>query len=348
VTIYYLCPDYDVPSGGIRKIYQHVDVLNGAGHPAFVLHEVPSFRCSWFENDTPIKYWVRGWPKKPLRGLRSRGPHRWRPRGGEVHLTSPPVIDLDAGDFIVIPEIYGPTLAGIAPSIAKVILNQGAYNTFRSYPLHGVNDRTSPYLHPEVRAAIVVSQDSERYLRAVFPSLKLFKVRNSIDPRLFVFQKEKKRQICYLTQKNRADVVQVLQILSLWGVLDKFPALAIDNYTERETALLFRESLVYLSFGHPEGFGLPSAEAMRCGCLVVGYHGFGGREFLRPEFASPIEAGEIIAFSRAVENVLAEFERDPASLAQRAKRGSEFIAEKYSPERERDELLGAWDAIRAI
>ena len=36
--------------------------------------------------------------------------------------------------------------------------------------------------------------------------------------------------------------------------------------------------LIFLSFGHPEGFGLPVAEALASQCAVVGYDGIGGRE----------------------------------------------------------------------
>ena len=35
--------------------------------------------------------------------------------------------------------------------------------------------------------------------------------------------------------------------------------------------LLFSFSILFLSFGYPEGFGLPVAEAMSCGCAVIGY-----------------------------------------------------------------------------
>ena len=49
-----------------------------------------------------------------------------------------------------------------------------------------------------------------------------------------------------------------------------------------EVALALQEALLFLSCGHPEGFGLPLAEAIACGCLVVGYHGLAGRDFATP------------------------------------------------------------------
>ena len=34
-TVYYLCPDHAPPSGGVRAIYRHVDLLNEAGVQRF-------------------------------------------------------------------------------------------------------------------------------------------------------------------------------------------------------------------------------------------------------------------------------------------------------------------------
>ena len=52
--VFVLCPDYDAPSGGVRRLYRHVDVLRRKGTRAWVLHRKPGFRCSWFANDTPV------------------------------------------------------------------------------------------------------------------------------------------------------------------------------------------------------------------------------------------------------------------------------------------------------
>ena len=53
-TVYYLTPDFDEPSGGVRVMYRHVDALNAAGMPAAVLHSTRRFQCTWFEHNTRV------------------------------------------------------------------------------------------------------------------------------------------------------------------------------------------------------------------------------------------------------------------------------------------------------
>ena len=101
--IYLYCPDDNAPNGGIRKIYNHADVLNRNGFEAAVVHLKPGFRCTWFQNDTRVVY------AQTVRPL--------------------------AEDFIVAAEVFGPDIALTAPGIRKVIFNQNCYNTFVHYPL---------------------------------------------------------------------------------------------------------------------------------------------------------------------------------------------------------------------
>ena len=53
-----------------------------------------------------------------------------------------------------------------------------------------------------------------------------------------------------------------------------------ETFSEEEVARILQESMAFMAFGHPEGFGLPIAEALACGCCVVGYSGLGGRELM--------------------------------------------------------------------
>src|SRR6478672_6548220 len=97
--IYFIAPDVARPSGGVRTIYRSVDLLNGAGTAAAVLHTRRGFRCQWFDNETRVVY---------------------------------PPVRVGAADVLVIPAQFLAQLPSVAPGVRKVIFNQNAYRTFRS------------------------------------------------------------------------------------------------------------------------------------------------------------------------------------------------------------------------
>jgi glycosyltransferase involved in cell wall biosynthesis len=299
----------DEPSGGHKMLYRHVDVLNSHGYQASAIHARPGFRYSWFANRTQITYLEPG-----------------------VVTTS---------DLVVVPETMGPYLGEIAPGCRKVVFNQNCYYTFLNYPLTG-----SPcaYEHPDVRAAIVVSQDSEDYLRHVFPKLAVYRIHYSIDTNLFRPAWPKKRVICCMPRKRRNDLCQVLNILACRGALEGVEVAPIENLPEREVAALLGECQVFLSTSEDEGFGLPAAEAMACGCIVVGFHGGGGREFMRPDCAYPVAGGDVLGFASTVERVL---KSDAETLRQRGEAAATLIRETYSAERETADIIRAWERILA-
>jgi glycosyltransferase involved in cell wall biosynthesis len=116
----------------------------------------------------------------------------------------------------------------------------------------------------------------------------------------------------------------------------------IANMTEAQTAQVMRESLIFLSFGYPEGCPLPPAEAMSCGCIVIGYHGMGAREYFKPEFCFPVEMGDILKFAQTVEYVIRKYKEEPSVLSDMAQKASDFIRETYTPEREEQDVFNFW------
>ena len=67
---------------------------------------------------------------------------------------------------------------------------------------------------------------------------------------------------------------------------------------------------------------------------VVGYHGGGGKEFLRPEISYPIEAGDTLQFARTVEEALASWDKDSTDLQGLGLRASEYVRPELSREQE--------------
>lgn len=342
MTIYYLCPEHKHPVGGVRVIYRHVDILNKHGIPAYVVHSTKGFRVDWFGNDTPIVYWSDNRIGRLAAKLKR---HLNADAIVELPITGGSAGKIGPADILVIPEMYGPDLAAAyGRGIKKVVLNQNCYLTFNGYSFQP--DRLiSPYNHKDVIATLINSVDGEEYLHYAFPQLPLHRFRLSIDPQRFSFNAEKKKQICFSRIKNQADAMQVINILKFRGVLKNFDIVPFINLPQSEVARIYKESLLFLSFGYPEGFGLPPAEAMACGCVAIGFHGGGGREFFRPEFSYPIEQGDIIGFARTVEEVISSYEQNPAAVLDKGRMAADFIRDHYSPEKEEVEVMSAWQAI---
>lgn len=341
-TVYYLCPEHASPVGGVRVIYRHVDILNQHGLPAYVVHQTPGFRVKWFENQTPIVYWRNNKFTRLLDKIK----RRTRP-GTTINLniSGGSKNKITENDILVIPELYGPDLAvACGRGIKKVVLNQNCYLTFNGYSFQ--RDRLiTPYRHSDVLATLINSEDGEEYLRHAFPDLPLARFRLSIDPQVFSYNAEKKKQICFSQIKNKSDALQVINILKFRGVLRDYELAPFINVPQREVARICRESLIFLSFGYPEGFGLPAAEAMASGCVVIGFHGGGGKEFFRPEFSYPIQQGDIIQFARTVEQVIKDYETSPDSVLAKGRMAADYISDRYSPEKEEVEVHDAWAEI---
>ena len=134
MTIYYLCPEHKTPVGGVRVIYQHVDILNRKGVPAYVVHKTKGFRVNWFENTTPIVYWR----DNLLDRFIAKFKRRMDPdQAIELPIQGGTRPVIDATDILVIPELYGSNLpAPFGRSIKKVILNQNSSLTFNGYSLN--------------------------------------------------------------------------------------------------------------------------------------------------------------------------------------------------------------------
>jgi glycosyltransferase involved in cell wall biosynthesis len=306
-----MCPDWDQPSGGVRKLYRHVDVLNAHGFNAFIEHQKPDFRCTWFENNTRIADPRQTWPPR-------------------------------TSDLLLCPEQVSWQMALKTPGVPKVIFNQNAYQTFM-----GKTDefKVVPYTQRDFLATIVVSEDSRRYLEYVFPGHPIHRIHNAINPELFSYEPRKKLRIAFMPRKNKPDVTQLLLLLNCRGALEGIELLPIQGMNEAQVARALTESMIFLSLSTHEGSPMPPLEAMACGCITIGYDGFGGREYVNDEHAVPVPQEDVVAFAQAVERVISELRRDPKRLLEKGRLASEFVLANYSPAREEQDIVAAWEEI---
>jgi glycosyltransferase involved in cell wall biosynthesis len=295
-------------------MYRHVDVLNANGISSTIYHQQDGFRVTWFANQTRVAYPAEAWPPK-------------------------------TSDILLVPELFIWQFASMAPGVPKVVFNQNAYQTFRG---QSVTHHVLPYWQPDCIASIVVSEDSRRYLEFAFPGHSVFRVHNSIDPALFHFQSEKKRQIAFMPRKNGHNVAQVVNLLNCRGKLNGFELIPIEGKSEAEVARILGDSMIFLSFSTQEGCPMPPLEAMACGCITVGYDGFGGSEYFNRGHAVIVKQEDVIGFTVAVEQTIARLDSDPNELRQLARSASEFVLGTYTPLQESEDIIETWRQILAI
>lgn len=308
--IYIYCPDYNEPSGGIRKLYHYADHLNSWGFDASILHDQPGFRCTWFMHDTKI--------------------------------TCLEEVTFATEDIVALPEVNSHLVFEFPKGIRKIIINQNAYNTFGGFLRYNCGD---PYLHEDVIAVLVHSQHDLEYIRYLYPDANVYRMYCGIDNQIFRFNPDKLAQVAYMPRKYDAGAQQLMNLLNHRDILHGFRVRKIENTSLEECARIMQESLIFLSFSSYEGFGLPPIEALSCGCIVIGFHGNGGKEYFKPEFSFPVEYGDLLNFVLTIRRVITTYRQDPGALAAKAKSASEFVLANYSPAIEKATELNFWKSI---
>ena len=307
-------PDTNSPIGGVKQIYRQVELLVEAGLEACVLQRQAGFRADWFASSAPVL-------------------------DLESYIASGPNAD---ADLIVLPETWLPEVPGYLPGIPKVIFNQNAYYTFG---LEGqcAADTLSLYQHPDIQGVVTVSHDSRELLvdGCGVAAERCHVVLNGINPQLFYPPELKVRRVVFMGRKHADHIRKALLMGSCRHAWQRYEFRELPSMSHEQIASELREALMFLSCGHPEGFGLPLAEAIACGCLVVGYHGLGGRDFAKPHMQS-VEFGDLMGFVNGIEGELTRFEHNPQAVIAERHQAATSILERYSPEAEAATCVSCW------
>ena len=307
--LYYFCYENKRPTGGNKICYRHVELLNRLGIEAAILHPRSSFRFTQLSHQPPIVGF------------------------DTVHLS--------ANDVLILPEDLGPTHLNIAPRIPRIVFNQGVNNMFKKYSL--MDDRPLVHQLKSVVGCFTVSDENTRYLSFAFPKLNVERLILSLDLDLFDGgdRSQKQREISFISSKNSADVIQVVNLLRMRGVCQGWRFTPIHGMSEGEVADTMKRSALFLSFGHPEGLCLANLEAMASGCKLIGYSGLGGREYFGEDLAYEISVGDIQHFVKSVEESVLEYEKDRDMFISKSAISQAYIHENYTPKREQESLVRA-------
>ena len=251
-----LFPDIKKPIGGVKQIHRLCETITKLGFYAAIVQEDSTFHPGWFASHVTTvsrKDWLA--------------------------LTLSPQTD-----YVVTPETFITQLFGFGhPTLPRIIYNQNASYTFglKQAQFFDPSLVIKQYFNPLVRHVLCVSRFDQEFLVSGLrlPEQRITFVPNYIDFKIpDISSSHKKKQIAFMPRKNFKDSSIVVSLLRNHPCFSGWSLVPIHNKSHQETIQILSESLVFLSFGHPEGFGLPVAEAMACKCFVIGYTGLGGNE----------------------------------------------------------------------
>ncbi|MFO7728427.1 MAG: glycosyltransferase family 1 protein, partial [Desulfonatronovibrio sp.] len=187
-------------------------------------------------------------------------------------------IKLEPGDIFLVPEGW--------PNVLSLGINSGArcvvYCQNWAYLFSGLPDDVS--WHDLPVEFLAVSDPVRIFIEKSLGKIPLV-IRPYIDEAVF-FPSDKKPafpvNIAYMPRKNRGLYRQIRRVFeSRNRNMNEINWICIDGLSRDKVADKLRKSHIFLATGFPEGLGLPSLEAMACGCLVTGFTGFGGWDYMR-------------------------------------------------------------------
>lgn len=299
--IYYFCPDFPQPSGGIKTLYRHVWRLNRLGFDAAIVHQKHGFTVDWHSYDVPVLW------------LQDRPP--FTPQ-----------------DVWVFPEVMADTVRKTSnfggTRVVFALSWLPSYSRLRPgerWQDHGINH------------IITKSPTIQRHLRWSM-EIDATLIPEFVDPDLYHPNDEKSAQICYTTRKDQSGpwLQGVLERRS--GATDQFSWVALREMNEATYAQNLREAQIYLATTMQEGMHVSVLEAMACGCVVVGYSGIGGADYMRGSGqeanALLVENGNLLQLGQRLEEVLADFHANPGKFESIIASGIETAKQYQDPEAE--------------
>lgn len=339
--IYFISPEKKSPTGGMNVIFQFARMLADRGHSVSVHYQSPDFAYEYGDPGVPTTY--SPYEKRSERRL-SRIKRRLRNAFGGGARNKPQLNRLSrpaAGDLVVLPDFWAADQLARFPGIPKVVLAQDVGGSIWGTLLPMSRRRLSD---PGLKGFVTTSRAADDAI-ATFSDLPRWHVPLYLDGDVFGFRPEKKRQICFIDRKRESEVATMHEFLGRDLAGRGIDLVKIKNVPTEELVRTISESLFFLSFSQREGFGLPPAEAMATGSIVIGYAGVGGNEYFTPETGFPVPDDDLIAFYRRVIRIVEDYDRDPAPYEELRRNASRKILGTYRRDRTEQALLEGFGDI---
>jgi hypothetical protein len=274
--ICYFCPDFALPSGGTKCLYRHVFQLNRLGCDAFIVHFKRGFKIVWHGYDVPV-LWLDDWV-------------RFSPQ-----------------DVCVFPEGMTQMMKQSKSfNVHRVVIPLSWSYIYESLP---PGEDWNDY---GIVNVITPSRTTKEFVEWSM-NIPTVLIKDYVDCGRFAYRPDRKiRKISYMSRKSGDFLSGILK--RKVGPLADYQWSRLLDLTEDQYAAELISSKVYLATGSREGANISVLEAMSAGCVVVGFSGIGGKDYMVAGGAEQncvlVENDDLLALGRAVERVIEDLERD--------------------------------------
>jgi len=242
--IFYFCPDLETKSGGVRRLYRHVEILVRNGFQAAILHVKKDFILS----DQPIV---------PIEYLENPG-------------------TLKKNDIVVIPEGH----PGAMLKLRDLPIRRFVIALSWSYVFSTLPDRMDWRDFNIERVLVVCPVIGEMISWSM--GLPTHSIDFAINTDFYHYRPEiKSRKIVYIQNKAR-DIDAFCRLLAARNsdYVNKFEWTALKDLSQADYAAQIRESSVFLNLSTAEGLLNSCFEAISAGCIIAGFNSVGGQDML--------------------------------------------------------------------
>jgi len=326
-TSYFFLPDFEKPSGGMQLTYNHVKCMNENGFKAKIVHQKSGFKPEWlndyFEKDS------------------------------EENFVNIPTIYLDDGklpvsmeDFFFIPEGFPQLMESLHKQNApckRIVFCQNWYYVLNalmpgmSWDQFGIIDCMS------------VSNSQTEYLKMIFPNLRVKTVVGHIDDKMFTPPEKlahKKLVVSFIPSRDggtkSSNVIKTFYALFPHFKFIQFKELGGLSAEEYSTAL--RESTFYVHFDEYSSWGTAPIEAFLSKCLIAGWDGVGGREYMNIDNMWLAQNGDIMRLALAIGNMIETYIMD--DVPKKVWEEMEKATQIYTKEKESESIINVHTEYR--
>ena len=267
-NVIYFCPNVTAPTGGIKVIHRHSELINKIGGNSAVYYHtgLKSNKIDWFVHNASIK--------------------------------TDNVFNPDS-DFVILPESM---IFGFWKELRNLNIEYGVFIQNGYLVRKGIDEKELEECYANAALLLCISEDAVNCVFQFFPREmhKIVRVTYSVNSNIFKFGK-KDKIITYMPRKMIEHSKLLIPALSN-RLPQNWRIVAIENMSEAQVAECLACSQIFLAFSDFEGLPVPPVEAAFSGNFVIGYTGQGGREYWNRPIFTGIENGDIAQFLDAILN----------------------------------------------